>query len=389
MAGGPGGQLGVLRDHAQRLLLGEDLLPLGVPAVGELAGVLVRPFQRNLVRGVGGAGREVGEERLVRGQRLLRADPVDAVVGQVVGEVVALLRGLLRFHRVGALVQRRVVLVVLAADESVEVLEPAAAGRPRIERADRGRLPRRHLVALAELGGRVPVELQRGGQRRLGVRPEGVGARGGRRDLGDPAHPDRVVVPAAEQRRPGRRAQRGGVEPVVGQPVGLQPLGGRHLRRPAEHAAGAVADVVEQHDQHVRCALRRQQRLDRRERGVRVLRVVGHQTQVLPVRDRQTSSTRAQPIHHESSLTRGCVRRRFCWSTISTAPPKMGGDPARRGSIRPAFGLGGASVPRADEIVHRSVRLFTYPRRSAREVDTCQRARLVPEPSREAGAWPG
>ena len=217
-------------DHAQCLLPGEDRFPFRVPAAGELAGVLVRPFQRHVVRGVGGAGREIDEERLVRGQRLLGPDPVDGVVGQVLGEVVTLLRGLLRFDRRRSLVQRRVVLVVLPADEAVEVLEPAAAGRPGVERADRGGLPRRHLMALAELGRGVPVELQRRRQRGLGVRAQPIGTRCRGRGLGDPAHPDRMVIAAAEQRRPGRRAQRGGVEPVVGQPVGLQPFRGRHLR---------------------------------------------------------------------------------------------------------------------------------------------------------------
>ena len=47
-------------------------------------------------------------------------------------------------------VQRRVVLVVLPADEPVEVLE-AGTRRPMVERANRGRLEDRYLVALAEL----------------------------------------------------------------------------------------------------------------------------------------------------------------------------------------------------------------------------------------------
>ena len=76
------------------------------------------------------AGREVDEERLVRHQRLLLADPADRLVGHVLGEVVALLRRRSRLDRRRALVERRVVLVGLAADEAVEVLEAAAAGRP-------------------------------------------------------------------------------------------------------------------------------------------------------------------------------------------------------------------------------------------------------------------
>ena len=109
---------------------------LRVPAAGEPAGVPVRPLQRHVVRSVGGAGREVHEERLLGSQRLLGAHPVDRPVRQVLGQVVALLRRSSRLDRRRALVQRRVVLVVLAADEAVEVLEPAAAGGPRVERPD-------------------------------------------------------------------------------------------------------------------------------------------------------------------------------------------------------------------------------------------------------------
>ena len=119
-----GRQLRVRGTTPSCLLPREGRLALGVPAIGELAGVLVRPLQRHVVRGVGRAGREVHEERLVRRQRLLGRDPVDRAVGQVLGEVVALLGGRLRLDRGGAVVEGRVVLVVLAADEAVEVSNP-------------------------------------------------------------------------------------------------------------------------------------------------------------------------------------------------------------------------------------------------------------------------
>ena len=47
------------------------------------------------------------------------------------------------------------------------------------------------------------------------------------------------------------------------------------------------ADVVEQNDEHVRCAGRRPQRLDRRERRLRILGVQGELSLVRPVRDRK------------------------------------------------------------------------------------------------------
>ena len=251
----------------------EDLLAQRVPALVEATLVLVRPLGRHVVRGVRRARCEVHEERLVGHERLLLARPLDRLVGHVLGEVVALLRRLLRLHRRRALVDGRVVLVRLTADEAVEVLEAAAAGRPRVERAHRARLPDRHLVALAELRRRVAVQQQRLRQRRAGVGANRVvpGRRG--RELGDDAHPHRVVVAAGQQRSPRRGAQRRRVEAVVLQTLPGQPLGRRRRARPTERARRGEADVVEQDDEHVRRAGRRPQRLDRRERRLRILRV--------------------------------------------------------------------------------------------------------------------
>ena len=120
----------------------------------------------------------------------------------------------------------RVVLVRLAADEPVEVLEPAAASAT-VERPHRAGLPDRHLVALAELGGAVAVEQQGLGQRRRSVRAHRAVARGRRRDLGDGAHADGVVVAAGQQRLPGGRTERGRVEAGELQALRREPLGVR------------------------------------------------------------------------------------------------------------------------------------------------------------------
>ena len=171
------GELGVGGDHPERLLPLDGLLAQPVPALVELALVLVGPLLGHVVGGMGRAGREVDEERLVAHQRLLLLDPLDGPVGHVLHEVVALFGRLGGLDRDGAVVERRVVLVGLPADEPEEVLEPAAAGGPGVERAHRAGLPHRDLVALAELGRRVAVELQRLGQRGGGVGPDRVVAR--------------------------------------------------------------------------------------------------------------------------------------------------------------------------------------------------------------------
>ena len=257
------------------------------------------------MRSVRGARREVHEERLVRHQRLLLADPVDRVIGHVLGEVVALLRRAVRLDGHRVLVDRRRVLVRLAADEAVEVLEPRSGG-PRVEGTHRARLPYRHLVALAELRRGVAVELERLGKRRGRVRPDRVVARRRGRDLGDTAHADRMVVAAGEQRLPRRRAERGRVEPVVLQAVVSERSAVGVLHGPPNALAAREADIVDQHDQHVGRTGRRPQRLDRREGCVGILRVVGDQAGVGPVGNRQ-----------DVSLRLGCHRWRASQTAVS------------------------------------------------------------------------
>ena len=224
---------------------------------------------------MGGAWREVGEERLVRHQRLLLAYPGDRMVGDVLGEVVTLLGGAVGLHGRGVLIERGRVLVCLAADEAVEVLEPATTRGPVVEGAHRAGLPDRHLVTLAELRGRVAVQLERLGQRRAVVGPHRAVPRRRGRDLGDATHADAVVVATREQGCSGRRTQRCRVEPGVAQTLAGQPVEGRGLGRTPERAGGTEAAVIDQHDQHVRCGAGGPQRHDRWERRIRILRVIG------------------------------------------------------------------------------------------------------------------
>ena len=282
-----GRQLGVLRDDAERLLTGKRLLADRIPTLVELALVLVGPFLRNVMWRVGRARREVGEEGFVRHQRLLLADPGDRPVGQVLGQVIALVRRLRLLDRCGAVVQGRCVLVRLAAEEAIEVFEPGPAGGPGVERTHRAGLPDRDLMALAEVGRGVPVELEDLGQRRRRVRTDRrVAGRGGRQ-LGDRAHADRVMVSAAQEGGARRGAQSGRVEARVLEAVRGEPFGDRRGAGTTERAGRAKAEVIQQHDQDVRRARGRTQRLDRRECRRRVLRVIRGQADVSPIGDRQ------------------------------------------------------------------------------------------------------
>ncbi len=85
-------QLRLLRDEPELLLPGERLLAQRLVAHVEAALVPVDPLLRDVVRGVAGAGRVVEEERLLGRDRLRVLDELDRLVGQVDGEVVALLR---------------------------------------------------------------------------------------------------------------------------------------------------------------------------------------------------------------------------------------------------------------------------------------------------------
>ena len=179
-------------------------------------------------------------------------------------EVVALLGRPLVLDRRGALVERRIPLVRLAAEEAVEVFEAAAAGGPRVEGADGAGLPDGDFVVLAELRGGVAVELERHGQGRHGVGPDRAVARRAGRDLGDAGHADGMVVAPGEQRLAGRRADGGGVETIVLQAARRQLLQGRRLAGTAEGAGGPEPGVVNEDDQHVGRALRRAQQFDGR-----------------------------------------------------------------------------------------------------------------------------
>ena len=283
----PRRELCVSGDHAQFLLALENDLALLVPAVRELALVLLDPLLRYVMRGMRRARREVDEEGLVGQQRFLLARPGDGFVTQIFRQVITLGRRLRRFDRGRAFVQGRIPLIVLAADEPVEIFEPAAARRPCVERSRRAGLPNGDLVALAELRGRVAVELECRRQRRLGVRQHGVVARRCGRDLGDATHADRVMIAAGKQRLPRRRAQRSGVEARVLQAAFGELLEVRGLTRTAEDARCAVADVVDENDENIRRTLRRPQVADRRKLRVRILRVIGDQPRMLNVGNRQ------------------------------------------------------------------------------------------------------
>ena len=236
-------ELGVGGNHAELLLALKRLLANRVPALVELALVLLDPLLLGVVRGVGRPRGVVTEERLLGGDRLLHSDPLDRLVGHVVVEVVVGLAEI-RFDRLGALHDGRTPLARVATDEAIEVIE-SQSGRPEIKRSGLARLPVGHVVVLAEPGGAIAVllqDLRDGGgvllhDRVISGKPRGR--------LGDHPGVHGMMVPAGDQRRPGGAAQRGGVELIVFQPVVSKLLQNRRIAWPAESAGGSKADVIQ------------------------------------------------------------------------------------------------------------------------------------------------
>ena len=124
-----------LGDHAR-----QDPLAVGVVAVVELALVLVDVFLRAWC----GAWLAPGQNHMNQGFEGLLAfwsrDHRDGLVGQVLGEVIALLRGVRLFDVVVVLDQVGIPLVGLAAEEAVEAVE-ALLQRPLLAGSRRRRGP--------------------------------------------------------------------------------------------------------------------------------------------------------------------------------------------------------------------------------------------------------
>ena len=190
----------------------------------------------------------------------------------------------------------RVVLARLAAEDAPEAIESPGV-RPAVERAGCALDVIGGQVPLAEAGGRVAVALKRPDERSAVLRHARrvAGERAG--EFADRPEADGVVVAARQERGTRRRAERGDVKTVVPEALLGDP---RHRRRrdgPAERRRIAEARVVDQHEQHVRRALRRRRcHVDRPVGDGRIERLPDRPAEVR-VRDRQHRAVRAELSH--------------------------------------------------------------------------------------------
>src|SRR5262249_10496838 len=148
----PRGHLGILRNHAQFLLVRKDRIAQLVPAaIEQMHRVnLVHPFLRRMMWRVCAAGNVVAEERLAGVNLICLIEPPDRVVGHGGGQIPSSSR--LADVRVdGGCVAKQIWLPLagVAANKAVEVVE-AHAGGPMIEGPKLAGVERGCVVVLAE-----------------------------------------------------------------------------------------------------------------------------------------------------------------------------------------------------------------------------------------------
>ena len=211
---------------------------------------------RRLVRRMAGAESEPGQPRGVGRVGDVVGDEADGLVGQVLAQVVAAREGPGRGDRGIVAHQLRRVLVGLCIHEAIEAVE-AAAQRPAVERSGRPGLGQRGHVPLAD---HVVA---------VAVCPQDLGQRAGRC-----ARSCRDSRDSRSRNWPGsRRRPSGGCAPSAAPrawsstwrwcgsrcSAAPRPRARRCRRRDRRAVAAEVgkADVVEQHDQDIRRAVRR------------------------------------------------------------------------------------------------------------------------------------
>ena len=206
-----------------------------------------------MVGRVHGAGRKIDKERLVRRRRLLVADPGDALLGQVFGQVIVFV-AVVGCDRCGLVVERRLPLRGLAADKAIETLEPEP-GWPAVEWPGWTGFPHGCEVPLAKPRRVVAMLAQHFADGGGALRDDAVVPRVARGNLRDGAHVCAMMIASRQQGGAGRRTERCGVELVVAQSLFCQRIQGGHGHRSAKGRGGPKTDVIQEHHDYVGRAL--------------------------------------------------------------------------------------------------------------------------------------
>ncbi len=245
---GLGGQNGVLWNDSQFLLSGERFFTQLVPALIKLSTILFDPFFRSVMGSMRSPGSEIREERLVRRQRLLVADPLDRLIGEVGHQMV--IRIVRKFDPGHPVIEAWRPLVGFTTDESVELVE-ARARWPAVCRSGRTHFPCRCFMRFSKRRCAVAVQAKHFGKGSDAIGTlTGLSCKCGCR-FRDRTHIVHVVVTTAEKCSPRGRAERCRVEFVVLQTTTSEPFQCRHLYRTTEGTGLTKSHVVDQNDQHI------------------------------------------------------------------------------------------------------------------------------------------
>jgi hypothetical protein len=196
---------------------------------------------------------------------------------------------------------------------------------PPAERARGALLAIRGQMPLTERRRAVAVALQHlrerravfGDERRVSGEPAG--------QLADRPEPHRVVIAVRQRRRPGRRAQRRHMKPVIADSLLSDPGHGRSGDRAAERARLAEARIINQHQQDVRRALGRRNMPDQAPVRLRPFQGPVRHTREPRVRDRQPGTVNRvighacllSPMSASPQHTRGTQPRKIYLPGIS------------------------------------------------------------------------
>ena len=195
------------------------------------------------------AGDVIEEERLLRRCGIQPLQVTDRLIRHVGGKVVIRLPD----RRIDlGMIAKKIgrPLVGFTAHEPIEILEAHPAG-PLIERAGYAVEIGRCVVVFAEPRGRVAIVTENGANGGLVSGDDAVVARVTRGHFADHAATHRVVVAAGDERRPRRRAERGGVELRVAQARIRETIHRRRRDDTAKGSGDAVALIVGHYQQHV------------------------------------------------------------------------------------------------------------------------------------------
>ena len=284
----------------------------------------------------------IQEERLLGRVDMCVHHELDRVVGQILAEVVAVLRRTRLRDRSVVLGQVGIPLIRLAAEEAVVPLEPPAQ-RPAMERTSRRVVLRRGQVPLTDAERVVAVLQQHLRQHPVLEWHAAVIARVAGRELHDARHAVRVVVATGQDARPCRGTQRRRVHVRVAQPLRGHTIDIRRLDEPAEARQLTVPHVVEHEKENIRRAIWRPRR--RRPSWTRLLNGPADCAGKLAagpilldaahLSPRPTGPGEPSPLrassHHPDRVKSSCRAATMCLVEIGATSCELGPPTRRRG----------------------------------------------------------